>query len=99
MMRGLDMAKYMKMQLNLGVSAEGVRVVPEDVLEAIRKPNNAFSVPLSRSIYTKPQAPVTMVVDKYGLGFFTGYYRGRHYAHFVLLLIHAIATSVMNTTV
>jgi hypothetical protein len=70
------MAKWMKMQINLGVSAHGLRVVKKGVVEDTHEPWNPIPESQSTKVYRKPYAPITYVFNTYGLGWRQGYYRG-----------------------
>ena len=68
----LDMARWLKLQLNLGVSAEGQEVVPQEVVEETHKPVNVIEMKDSVKVYGRPNAPVTFTYPKYGMGWRSG---------------------------
>ena len=64
------------MQINLGVSPHGYRVVKKKIVEDTHEPMIPIPETSSTKVYRKPYAPVTYVFHTYGLGWRQGYYRG-----------------------
>ena len=69
-----DMAEWLHLQLNKGMSQSGVRVVEESVVEETHDPVNGY--PSTSSYLKRPNIPVTYDYSKYALGWRTGFYRG-----------------------
>ena len=78
------MAKWMKFQLNSGKNDNGQDVVPQAFLKKTHDPV-VIADDLLYYIVKKPSMPVTDSMDKYALGWFTGYYRGKNFSLVFLL--------------
>ncbi|XP_005110918.2 protein flp [Aplysia californica] len=68
-----DMAKWGRFILSGGVTEQGERLVNHSVMNQMFIPSFAITSPIS---LTRPHFPVASTVDGYGLGLYTGYYRG-----------------------
>ena len=71
-----DMSKWMMFHLSGGKNAEGVQVIEKSLLKETYKPRNTLSSNDINKYFRRPEVPVTMSNDGYGLGWKTGYYRG-----------------------
>lgn len=77
----VDMAKWLKLQLNGGRAEDGSTIIDKDVLEETHQPNNIIKPePSYMRLYRKPGIPVTMTLDTYALGWRRGYYRGLRFS-------------------
>ncbi len=71
-----DMAKWLLLHLNKGTNQHGDIVVKESVLNETYQPVNIYKSPFP---FKRPTLPVTLSLETYALGLFTGYYRGRYF--------------------
>ena len=68
------MQKWLLMQVNEGRNQQGDQVVSSSVLSETHRGQTALPNPSQATV--KPNTPVTWSEDKYGLGWYSGYYRG-----------------------
>ena len=69
-----EIAEWLHVQLNVGMSQSGVRVVEESVIKETHDPVNGY--PSTSSYLKRPVIPVTYDYSKYAMGWRTGFYRG-----------------------
>jgi CubicO group peptidase (beta-lactamase class C family) len=71
-----DMAKWLMFHLSEGRTPDGGVLMPSKTLQELYVARTAQQSPTT-SKFSRPQLPVTLSYDVYGMGFRTGYYRGR----------------------
>ena len=66
-----DMAKWLQVQLSMGVTPSGERVIDEDILQETRTPTT-----MTVTDHLRPAYPIPDVTFAYGLGWYQAVYRG-----------------------
>lgn len=72
-----DMAKWMLFHLNGGKTKNGKQLLRKSSLSQSHSPQLRVSGSTISKYYSRPMTPVTLSEDSYGMGWKTGYYRGR----------------------
>ena len=74
-----DMAKWLQFQLDMGQTPSGDQIIPYQLMKDTHTRQNNLPDSDSVSDWIRPKAPVTYTLLEYGLGWRTGYYRGKQY--------------------
>lgn len=82
-----DMAKWMLFHLNGGKTKNGKQLLRKSSLSQSHSPQLRVSGSTISKYYSRPMTPVTLSEDSYGMGWKTGYYRGRMQWHLTELYL------------
>ena len=66
----------MMFNLEGGKNKQGQQILEKENLDNVFKPQNSIPSPPSDKFWMKPEAPVSMSVTNYGMGWKIGHYRG-----------------------
>lgn len=73
-----NMGDWLCFILNAGIGADGSEIMDPDALDRLWYPEAAYNSVGWDQIFGQPNAPVTYSMDGYGLGYFSGRYRGMY---------------------
>ena len=71
------MSKWLRFHLTSGLNAADGRVVEPHVLDATYRAE-VLATEMYYPEMERPETPFTHTYDKYGMGWFVGYYRGKY---------------------